>query len=209
MFKKYTILFLISLSCLILTSCIDIFHTVSLHKGRARVTVRYTIQKAVMEMGESLSGESADYSEFDEIGDEIFGEFENVSAQIIPIDNDYHIGAEIKINGSVKDISQELEDASYLPVKKGDKYEILIPGMGDNEEVDEMALSFISGSTYSILVDLSGDLKDIKTARLQMNDNPLGNEQIMVNTYGSSMFIEIPMALLFFSSENMILELLP
>ncbi|MDC7232199.1 MAG: hypothetical protein PQJ58_03120 [Spirochaetales bacterium] len=204
-------LILLLCSSLFFTSCIDIFHTVSLNNGRAEVTVRYTIQKAILEMGSSFSGEEMDYSEFTEMGEEMFGEYRGISGEIIPIDNSFHIGAEVRIKGAIKTIKKELqnENLEFLPTKTKNGYEILIPGMGD-EEADETALAFISGSRYILLVDLSGDLKDITKARLKFEDESLDldkENEILVNIYGSSMVIEIPMAYLFMSSESFAIEL--
>ena len=197
---------------LLLTSCLDIFHTVSLHKGKADVTVRYTIQKAMMDMIGSFSGEEMDYSEFDEIGDEIFGEYNDMYASVTPVNTPYNIGAEIKVSGKVSDISSGQDTAYFLPVKTERGYEILIPSLSDEEDTDETALSFMSGAKYTLLIDLSGDLKNIKKAGVKVDSDSVGSEetdQILVNIYGSSMVIEVPIILLFMAPEDFAVELTP
>ncbi len=197
--------------CLILSSCIDIFHTVSLHKGRADVTVRYTIQKAMLDMLSSFSGEEMNYSEFTDLGDEIFGEFEGISAEVEAIDTSYHFGARIRISGAVKKLAEELEDDIFLPVRQGDSYIIRIPGLKDEEEMDESGLAFLGGAKYTLMVDLSGDLKDIRGARLVMDDRIPEMEEygdIAVEIYGKTLVIEMSMALLFLNPEELGIELL-
>ncbi len=197
---------------LLLTSCLDIFHTVSLHKGKADVTVRYTMQKAMMDMIGSFSGEEMDYSEFDEIGDEIFGEYNELYASVSPVNTPYHIGAEIKVSGKVSDITSGLETTYFLPVKTEKGYEIVIPSLSDEEETDETALAFMSGAKYTLLIDLSGDLKDMKKAGVKVDSDSSGMEetdQILVNIYGSSMVIEIPIILLFMAPDDFAVELTP
>ena len=196
---------------LLLSSCIDIFHTVSLHKGKADVTVRYTIQKAMLDMLSSFSGEEMDYSEFSELGDEIFGEFEGIRAEVEPIDTSYHFGARVRIGGPVRKLREELDDSYFLPVKQGDSYIIRIPSLKDEEEMDDSGLAFLGGAKYTLMVDLSGDLRDIRRARLAMDGRTPEMENygdIGVNVYGKSMVVEMSMALLFLAPEEVVIELL-
>ena len=191
--------------CLLLSSCIDIFHTVSLNKGKADVTVRYTIQKAMLDTLGSFSGEEMDYSEFSEIGDEIFGEFEGISAEVEAIDTSYHFGARVRISGAVKKLIEELDDTVFLPIMKDDSCYINIPSLRDAEdEMDEMSLSFLGGAKYTLLVDLSGDLREFRKVSLDLAPESMKMEEaddITAEIYGKSMVIEIPMTLLFMSSE--------
>jgi len=61
-----------------------------------------------------------------------------------------------------------------------------------------------------LLVDLSGDLKDMKRARLILPEGMKSEEdEMLVNIYGSSMLIEISMKSFFNTKENIIVELLP
>lgn len=204
-------LIILILGSFFLTSCIDIFHTVSLDKGNAKVTVRYTIQKGMLETIGSMSGESTDYSEFTDMGDEIFGDFSNIEAEILTINTSYHLGAEIIIRGRMNDLVSELEESMFLPIKTDLGYEISIPSLNEGEESDEMALAFMSGSNYTLLLDLTGDLKKVKTARLKVSSksedfNEAG--EILVNIYGSSMLVEIPIILLIMAEEDIVIELL-
>lgn len=204
---KLMILILVSF---FLTSCINIFHAISLDKGNASVTVRYTIQKGMLETIGSMSGEAMDYSEFTDIGDEIFGEFKEIEAQVSTIDTSSNLGAEVKFKGRVKDLVSELEDNMFLPIKTDMGYEISIPSLNEGEESDEMSLAFMSGSNYTLLLDLSGDFKNIRTARLKSIAGQNGfetAEDISVNIYGSSMLVEIPIIILLMSENDIIIEL--
>ncbi|HKL56850.1 MAG TPA: hypothetical protein VJ854_00500, partial [Sphaerochaeta sp.] len=103
------------------------------------------------------------------------------------------------------------EERFFLPLKIADHYSILIPSMADGEEMDPMAAVFLSGATYTMLIDLSGDLQDLKEARLKYDGKIMhpGDEdsELLVNIYGSSMQIEFPMLFLFYAPENFSLEL--
>jgi hypothetical protein len=203
-------LIILILMSLFLTSCIDIFHAVSLDKGNAKVTIRYTIQKGMLETIGSMSGEAMDFSEFTDIGDEIFGEFDNIEAQVAAIDTSSQLGAEVKFSGKVSDLVSELEDSMFLPIKTETGYEISIPSLNEGEESDEMSLAFMSGSNYTLLLDLSGDMKNVRTARLKSSENSADIDsagEIIVNIYGSSMMVEIPIILLFISESDIVIEL--
>ena len=187
--------------CLLLTGCIDIFHTVSLHKGRADVTVRYTMQKAMLDALSSFSGEEMDYSDFSDMSEEIFSEFEGVDAEVQPINTSYHFGAKIRIRGAVKDLAAELDDTMFLPIQRDDSYVISLPSLRDEgDELDEASLAFMGGTTYTLLVDLTGDLRNIRRAGLDVDEQYISREQaedIGVEIYGASMLVEIPMILFF------------
>lgn len=202
-------LIILILTTLFLTSCIDIFHAVSLDKGNAKITIRYTIQKGMLETIGSMSGESMDFSDFTDVGDEIFGEFKNIEAKVTAIDSSSRLGAEIKFNGKVSHLVSELEESMFLPIKTEIGYEISIPSLNEGEENDEMSLAFMSGSNYTLLLDLRGDMKRIRTARLKSSGNSVDDNtgQIIVNIYGSSMMVEIPITLLLMSESDIVIEL--
>jgi len=208
--KKIIKLLLLSLTFLMLTGCLDILHTVSLHKGKADITVRFTIDKTLMELGSSFSGEEFDDSGIMGMGDAFFEEFNGLPAEIIPINTTSQMGAELRFSGRLKELEDQLEGVDFLPLRKGDGYEISIPGMGDEGLEDENSQAFLSGSRYMLLVDLSGDLKDMKRARLILPEGMKAEgDDMLVNIYGSSMLIEISMKSFFNTKESIIVELLP
>jgi len=204
-----TKLLLLVTSFFLLTGCLDILHTVSLHKGRADITVRFTVEKTLLEMASSFSDEEFDDSEIMGMGDEFFSEFDTLPAEITPFNSPSHFGAELRFSGRVKDLEKEFEGIDFLPVQKGEGYSISIPGMGD-ESLDEQSQSLLAGSRYMLLVDLSGDLRNMRRAGLILPDgNEAGRDDMLVNIYGSSMLIEISMKSLFDTKESLVVELMP
>ncbi|QEN06884.1 hypothetical protein EXM22_02320 [Oceanispirochaeta crateris] len=196
----------------LMTGCIDIFQSVSLDKGQVKMTMKFTIQKAILEMGASFSGEETDYEDLLNEGIDIFDQFEEINGTISSIDTEYEIGAALNIAGSMKDMARSLDnEIEYIPVYKNHMYEIRIPGMGKaDEETDEFGAAFLSGAKYRLLLDLSGDLRKYPYPKIRFEDSNMElTNQISSNRYGSSLLIEIPLILLMFTEESLIIELHP
>jgi len=71
------ILAVISLS-LQLTGCLDLFQSVSLSGVEVEMTIRYSIQKVLIEMGDLYSGEQIDYDELLGVTEDFSDEFEGM-----------------------------------------------------------------------------------------------------------------------------------
>ncbi|MDC7227882.1 MAG: hypothetical protein PQJ61_14040 [Spirochaetales bacterium] len=209
--KKIFVLITLAVVLMLFTGCLDIFHAVSMKKGQVELTVRYTMQKAIFELGAGMSGEAPDYSEFTDIGDDMFKEFQGLEADVRPIENEFEVGAEIYLKGSVSKMNNAAgERLEFLPQKTDIGWEIMIPGMGDEggEADDEFAAAFLSSAKYRLLIDLSGDFRDITQASLitaEGEEAPL--EEFSAELYGSSMLIEIPMIFLFLTDDDLIIRL--
>ncbi|MDC7246102.1 MAG: hypothetical protein PQJ47_09375 [Sphaerochaetaceae bacterium] len=193
------------------TGCLDFFHSISIHDGEVDMAVRYTIQSALIDMLGEYSGEKIDIDDLLGEADSTIPEYEGFSFEAEPVDTSFHKGVEIHVNGSLDNITDDNSEKYFLPLKDGDHYRILIPSLADIEELDEMAAVFLSGSKYTMLVDLTGDLEGVKKVRLIMGNEVLGpdekDSEILINTYGSSMLIEIPVLFLFYAPEDFYIEL--
>lgn len=213
------LLYLCSLAVLaaMTTSCMDVIHIISMKNGVIHTTVRYTLQKSVLEMGASFSGESVDYDEFLDFGDEMFSNISGAAGQLRKHETPFDIGAEVTFQGREEVLLSLLEgNTEFIPKKHGDAYRIEIPLMGDgDDDEDEFAMVFLSGSKYRIMVSLNDDLAHITQADLYL-DSGYGEQGIIpmplhdsytVTVQGPLMLIEIPMALFFMSEGKIIVEL--
>ncbi len=213
------LLYLCSLAVLVVlaTSCIDVIHIISMKDGVIHTTVRYTLQKSVLEMGASLSGEPVDYDEFLDFGDEMFSNISGAAGELRKHETPFDIGAEISFQGREEVLLSLLEgNSEFIPKKQGDTYRIEIPLMGDgDDDEDEFAMVFLSGSKYRIMVSLHDDLSHVTQADLYM-DPGIGEQGIVpmphrdsytVTVQGPLMLIEIPMALFFMGEGTIIVEL--
>ncbi|MDY0287692.1 MAG: hypothetical protein RBR15_02575 [Sphaerochaeta sp.] len=196
---------------LLFTGCLDIFHSLSIHDGEIDLAVRYTVQTALVHMINEFSDEEIDVTELLHEAESIIPAYDGFSLDVKKIETSFHTGAEVRIRGSMDKVKAHNEQGLLLPIRNTDHYSILIPSMAGEEELDSMAAVFLSGAKYTMLIDLSGDLQDIKEARLKYDGKIMHpddeDSQILVSIYGSSMLIEIPMLFLLYAPENFSLEL--
>lgn len=208
---KITKLLAVLLIPLLFTGCFDIFHSISIDEGEVDIAFRYTVQSALIHMLNEFSEENINVTELLSDADSSIQVYDDLFFEVKPIDTSFHKGAEIHISGNMDKVSINNEDRFLLPVKIGDHYFIRIPSMADGDDMEEMAAVFLSGSKYTILIDLHGDLKDITEARLVLNDKTMHpndkDSEILVNMYGSSMLIEIPILFLFYAPDGFDIEL--
>ncbi len=199
----------LSLIILLFTGCIDVLQFVSLHDGTLELSVRYTIQKALLEMAGTMGGGVPDYSSIFEIGDGMFKDFQGITGESMPIDTALEAGMELKVRGEVDRITDEMgENASFIPVRRGEMYQIRIPAMNDEVDAEEwFGAAFLSAAKYRILVDLTGDLSNITGARISAAGEFLDQSGYMAAVYGSSLLIEISMAFVAMSTEDLVVEL--
>ncbi|HKL56979.1 MAG TPA: hypothetical protein VJ854_01160, partial [Sphaerochaeta sp.] len=90
---KLCAVLLISLLC---TGCLDVFQSVSIHDGECDLTVRYTIQTALLQMISEFSDEDFDVSELLSQADSIIPEYDGFSFDAKGIDTSFHKGVEIR-----------------------------------------------------------------------------------------------------------------
>ncbi len=196
---------------LLFTGCLDFFQSISIRDGEVDISIRYTIQSALFEMINEFSDEKIDLNEILHEADSIIPVYEDLSFEVASIDTTFHKGFEIRMVGNMDSIKASDEEKYFLPLKTDSYYSILIPSLQVDREIDEMAAALLSGSMFTLLIDLSGDLKDIKDARMVHDGNTIllndEDSEILVNVYGSSMQIEIPMLILFFAPEDFYVEL--
>ena len=204
-------LIVLILSPLLLCSCIEVFQYVAVKDGVAEVSLRYTVQKSIMEMGASFSGDEVDYSELMDGGDVLAKEFEGIEATIDLFENDLEIGVEINARGTMDEITslQATEVQPFFPIKHGETYRITITGSGEPDSTgeDEMVTSFLASSKYRILVDLTDDLSEINAARFRSGLKPEEQSLINIHQYGHMMLIEFPMLIPLSNTETFEIEL--
>ena len=209
--KSLPRLIVLTLSPLLLCSCIEVFQYVAVKDGVAEISLRYVVQKSIMEMGASFSGEEVDYSELMGGGDLLAKEFEGIEATIDLFENDLEIGVEINARGTTEEFNspEATEPKPFFPIKQGDTYRITITGSGEPDSTgeDEMVTSFLSSSKYRILVDLTGDLSEINAARFGSGLKPEEKTLINIHQYGHMMLIEFPMLIPLSNTETFEIEL--
>lgn len=196
--------------CLLCTGCIDVFQYVSIHDGEGDLVIRYTFQKSLIDMIGAFSEEPFDVNEMVTQASATIQEYEGFSINVKPINTSFSVGAEFRMIGDLTKVGVDEEEAYFLPIKNKDHYSILIPSMADQDEMDAMAIPFLAGAKYTLLIDLRDDLKGIKEARLEYEGiaMPLGDDsEILIGRYGSIMQIEIPMLLLFTIPDDLSLKL--
>ena len=122
--KSLPRLIVLTLSPLLLCSCIEVFQYVAVKDGVAEISLRYVVQKSIMEMGASFSGEEVDYSELMGGGDLLAKEFEGIEATIDLFENDLEIGVEINARGTTEEFNspEATEPKPFFPIKQGDTY---------------------------------------------------------------------------------------
>lgn len=213
--KKILYICLIVLVVSVFTGCIDVIQVVSIKNGIIHTSVRYSLQKAIFELGASFSGEEIDYDEMLEIGDDTFAKIGEVSGEVKKYETTYDIGAEIIFEGREKSITSMLDgDVEFIPIKKNNAYFIELPLLGESgESVDESELGFLGGSKYRIVVSLCDDLRNISKADLTIQTSGSGsrtlstNDGVSITTTGSIMLVEIPMSVLFMDAGKIIVKL--
>jgi hypothetical protein len=219
---------LILILSLLFTGCVEIFHFISIEQGQLKMSLRYTIQKAIFEMGASFSGESVDYDGLLSSGDGIiepFGGLDGFSTIATHINNPVEIGSEITITGQASLIDWIADDdIPFLPFKAGDRYRILLPSMYGDGGDNEYGVAFLAGAKYRLLIDRAGPFRNIRQVDIyaqgdkskdmvrffseKMGDSAETEEYfIRVKEYGNSLLIEIPILLLFMQPEELVLEL--
>jgi hypothetical protein len=211
--KKLRILAIAAL-VLSLTSCIEVFQYVSITDGDVSIYLKYVIQKAILEIGASFSGEEMDYDEFLGEGEDIFADLGNLRAGMRPINTELEVGYEVDIEGTLEEIRllSESESVPFVPRAVGDSYYLTIPGMGSSSSDDDMGAAFLASSKYRILVDLSGDLSNIRNARVIFDgdDDELdaaGDSLITSTVLGQTLLVEMSMLIPFMSEEEISVEL--
>ncbi len=205
-------LFLLISFSLLLTSCIDVLHYISLHDGELDLRVRYTFPKPMMEMAEMVSEGSFDYRQALGLSADLFSGLTETTAGVTAIDTVNEFGAEIVISGQVETLRKELEGDEFLPVRDGGGYRILLPAVeeaaGDGDPAaDAFMDAFIEAAKYRILVDLSGDLADLSGAEVRVGPSYLDPSEYAVNVYGSSMLIELSVGYIYGQTEELWVEL--
>lgn len=213
--KKILSMSIIVLAVSLFTGCIDVIQVVSIKNGTIHTSVRYSLQKAIFELGASFSGEEIDYDEMLEIGDDTFAQIGGVSGEVKKYETPYDIGAEITFIGDQRTLTSMLEDeVEFIPIKKNNAYYIEIPLLGESgEDVDENELGFLGSSKYRLVVSLSDDLRNISKADITLHlsngfNSLLTTESgISISTIGSIMMIEIPMSVLFIDEGEIIVKL--
>jgi hypothetical protein len=207
-------LILIVLLALSLASCIEVFQYVSVKDGNVSIYLKYVIQKAILEMGSSFSGEEVDYDELLGEGDALVEGLGDLKVGMNLINTDLEAGYEVNIEGTLDQINalSEYETIPFVPEKRGDRFFLAVPGMGSSSNGDEWEAAFLAGSKYRILLDLSGDLAGIRDARLivEQDDMELEVERdslITKTVLGQNLLIEIPMLVLFMSEKDITIEL--
>ena len=213
--KKIVYLCLIVLFIGLFTGCIDVIQVVSIKNGVIHTSIRYSLQKAIFELGASFSGEVIDYDEYLDIGDDAFSIFKGVSGEIKKHETPYEIGAEVVFEGRENIITSLLDgEVEYIPIKKNNAYFIEIPLLGEaGEEVDESEVGFLAGSKYRLVIGLSDDLKNISKANLSIKlldgstEVLTKDDGVSVSITGTVMLIEIPMSIVFVDEGKIIVKL--
>ena len=195
---------LISLLC---TGCFDVLQSVSMQKGEVKLTLRYTVQRGLVDIISEFSGDEANITDILTQADSTVPEYEGMSVEKAVIDNSFYAGSEIRMQGNLETIMLDNLEGYFLPIKEGSHFVIRLPELATEQELDGMAAAFLSGAKYTMLFDLHGDLKDISSARLVYDGEAIPDSEYMVNIYGSSMLVEIPMLFLFYAHNNFYLEL--
>ena len=197
------------------TSCIDVIQVVSIKHGVIYTSIRYSLEKTIFELAASFSGETIDYDEYLDIGDDAFSVFKGVSGEIKKHETPYEIGAEVTFEGKETLISSLLDgEVEFIPIKKNNAYYIEIPLIGESgEDIDENELGFLAGSKYRMVVALTDDLKNISKAQLSLEltsgvSNTLTKEEgVSVSITGAIMLIDIPMSIIFIDEGKIIIKL--
>ncbi len=202
---KLLAVLLISLLC---TGCFDVLQSVSMQNGEVKLTLRYTVQRGLVDIISEFSGNEANISDILTQADLTVPEYEGMSVEKVVIDNSFDAGSEIRMQGNLETIMLEDNlEGYFLPIKEGNYFVVRLPELAAEQELDGMATAFLSGAKYTMLFDLHGDLKDISSARLVYDGEAIPNSEYMVTIYGSSMLVEIPMLFLFYAQESFYLEL--
>jgi hypothetical protein len=179
------------------------------------LAIKFVVQKSIIEMATSFSGESINYDELLAQGYDTFGELDAFNAEMKPINNGLEIGYEMSIEGSLQKIQEYSgqDVIPFLPQKKGSSFFMYLPDMGEPmSEGSEMAYALLASDKYRILLDLSGDLKTVRNARITPPDgwNSYDEEDMEVITtsiYGKTMLIEIPLLIPLLSQGSIEIEL--
>lgn len=212
--KKRARTFLLLSLTMLLTGCIDIIQVISLDNGELDLSVKYTIQKSIMEMGSSMADEELDYSELLEAGEEEFEAFEGLSAKFETIETPLDVGIEVNVEGDLYDILKTMEAPyPFVPKWKAGMYEIVLPSMndgdGESDEDDGFAMAFLSSARYRLLVDLNGDFRGINKVKLRVKDESVDEENMVgVSFYNNILIIEIPIIILMMSEEDIVVQLI-
>jgi hypothetical protein len=212
--KKILLISGILITVLLMSGCIEVFQYVSIKNGEVDLSIKYVIQKSIIEMGSAFSGEEVDYDDFLGEGEDIFEGLGNISGEMTQINTALEVGMEMRIQGSLDELRElvESDQIPFLPERAGSTFYLNIPGMGSSDSEDDgMAAAFLASAKYRILVDLSGDLSSVSSARLLLDEDAdyedFDETIISATIYGQSMMIEIPMLILFMSDEALQIEL--
>ncbi len=196
---------------LLFTGCFDVFQSVSLHDGEIEIALRYTLQAGLLEMINGFSEEKIDINELLDEADATLPEYKGFSLGVTEINTSFHKGIEMRMAGNMDALEVNDEKQYFLPIQNGSHYSILIPSMADGDELDEMGAAFLSGSMYTLLIDLSGDLQGVRDARLVYAGNTMlssdEDSELLVHIYGSSMLVELPMLFMFLAPDDFSIEL--
>ena len=198
-------------SLLLLSSCLDIFHFVSLGNNKTELYIKYSIQKSIVDMASALTGEEFDYSEFTNIGDEAFEDLLGYSVDINSFETELEVGAELKFIGASTTIQSEIQgQISYIVTKENGYFRILIPGLGSDEDDDVMSVALFSSVKYKLLVELSGDLRNVSRAEIYVEGVAISDKTLFnTNIFGSSMYIDFPMMILIYTMGDIEIRLFP
>lgn len=200
--KKVALIAVLVLVIFAFTSCIEVIHVITIANGVVTTQIRYTAQKYLFNMLAMFGEGDMGSGDIFDIGEEFFDEIPEGFASFAKIDTPYDFGAEIKIHSSYDD------DVPFVPQKLGDKFIVILPGLGE-EEVDEDTIDFLSGTKYRLILSLTDVLSDISHAEVFIStDYPVGaDEGVNVIIQDKLMIVEMPMAFLFMVENDFWVEL--
>ncbi|MGI6433334.1 MAG: hypothetical protein ACOXZ4_05775 [Sphaerochaetaceae bacterium] len=209
--RRIILLFVLGLSVLLATSCIELIQTVSIKDSVVTTSVRFVLQKSLFEFISTLTGEEMDYSEIADIGNEVISDIPGVSGRIHSFENEFDVGGEVSISAPQSQIAAIAEnDWIFLPEIRGKSVLIRIPMMGD-EEPDEAALAFLAGMKYRLIVSLTGDLAHITNATVHVEEGSRStnlSDEVSIRVNGPIMIVEIPIIYLFATDKGLLVTTL-
>jgi hypothetical protein len=208
--KKFALFSLIFVSCLVLSSCIDIFQHIT-KDGNDRNTIKITVSKIIFAManGFSGSGESIDYEKlFDESNNVDITEYNKFNAAVKTVNDTMDVGYLVDMNINYRDRNMVDEinhsNTSFIPKYNRENIVIHIDNIGDNSgssDDNAMAAAFLATGKYRLAISKKC-IANIDRVIIKNGEGEIGMS--FLDLYDEYL-IEIPIPIIFMSDLDIII----
>ena len=206
--KHITLIALILIQGVLLTSCFDIYQAITKDSnGNERNIIKVTLNKAILEMGNSMGGgSSTDYDKIFDGSDIDVNSYGQFGAKITKINNESDVGLLVDMSFNYRDPSVinriNQGKVSFIHKYNGKNITIHVDSMGESSEDNQMAAAFLAAGKYRLVISK----KCVATVSKVILRSSQGETEYSFLDLVDSYLIEIPIPVLFTSPIDIVIQ---